>query len=51
LKHISQCGVLRRLKEVYNSKQLQRLLKSGATETPRTDIGAGQDIGDVKEED
>jgi len=30
--------------------QLQRLLKNEATETPRTDIGVGQDIGDVKEE-
>jgi hypothetical protein len=37
-------------KIVYNSKQLQRLLKNGATENPRTDIGADQDIGDMKEE-
>jgi len=50
LKHISQCGVLGRLNSVYNSVQLQRFLKNRATETPRTDIGAGQDTGDLKEE-
>lgn len=51
MKHISKCGFLRRLKNIYYSMQLQRLLKNGATETPRTDIGAGKDVGDMKEEE
>jgi hypothetical protein len=51
MKHISKCGFLRRPKNVYNSIQLQRLLKNRATEVLRTDIGAGKDVADVKGEE
>jgi len=50
MKHVSKCGVLRRLKDVYNSMQ-RHIFKNGAIETTWTDIGVGQDIGEVKEEE